>query len=77
MIEGRPVAKKSGHGGERAGAGRPKAARDDISVKIDRAVAAKAMYLARLRGQTLAEFLTEKVRPDIEREFQKSSQGAT
>ena len=69
-IEGQAVAKKTTtHGGERQGAGRPKTVRDDISVKIDRSVAAKAMYLARLKGLTLAEYLTEKVRPDVEREF--------
>jgi hypothetical protein len=75
--EGRAVAREKGHGGERVGAGRPRTLRDDISVKIDRTVAAKAMYLARLKGMTLAEYLTEKVRPDIEREFARSSQAPT
>ena len=75
MTEGRAVAQKVSHGGERSGAGRPKTIRDDISVKIDRGVAAKAMYLARLQGISLAEFLTAMVRPDVEKQFAKSSQG--
>ena len=73
ITEDSPVARNQ-QGVERPGRGRPKTARDDISVKMDRGVAAKAMYLARLKGMTLAEYLTEKVRPDVEREFAKSSQ---
>jgi hypothetical protein len=71
-IEGSPVA-RTGHGGEREGAGRPKSPRDDVSVKIDRAVVAKMQYVARLKGLTLAEFATETLRPIIDKEFARTS----
>ena len=72
MIEVGPMAKK--HGGERSGAGRPKGERDDIAVKIDRGVAARARFVAETRGLTLAEYLSEAIRPIVERDFSKASQ---
>jgi hypothetical protein len=66
--------KKPGqHGGQRRGAGRPKSDRDDVSVKLDRSVAARARFVAELRGVTLAEYLTEAVRPVVERDFARAA----
>jgi hypothetical protein len=73
VTEESPVARNQ-HGGVRPGqSGRPKTVRDDISVKMDRSVAAKAQYLARLKGMTLAEFISETVRGPVEREFAKAT----
>ena len=70
-----PMAKKSVRGGARPGAGRPKAeqVRDDMSVKMDRTIVARARFVAELRGITLAEYLTEVVRPIVARDFEQSS----
>jgi hypothetical protein len=66
--------KKPGqHGGQRPGAGRPKSDRDDVSVKLDRTVVARARFVAELRGVTLAEYLTEAVRPVVDRDFAKAA----
>jgi hypothetical protein len=66
------VAKKSNHGGRRPGAGRPaKSERDDVAVKLDRAIVAKCRYVAEVRGITLAEYLTEALKPVAERDFAK------
>lgn len=52
--------------------GRPKSSeRDDVSVKMDRTLAAKARQVAIRRGITVAEFITEVTRPTIEREYAK------
>ena len=47
------------HGGPRPGSGRPRSGRDDIAVKMDRAVVARARYVAEMRGVSLAEYLSE------------------
>jgi hypothetical protein len=60
------------HNGVRPGRGRPKTNRDNISVKMDRTLAAKAQCLARLKGITLAEFISESVRSKVERDFTKA-----
>jgi len=52
--------------------GRPKGKRterDDVSVKLDRAVASKAKILAGDRGITLAELLTEMLSPLVDRSY--------
>jgi hypothetical protein len=52
--------------------GRPKGKRterDDVSVKLDRAVASKAKILAGDRGITLAELLTEMLGPLIDKAY--------
>jgi hypothetical protein len=69
------VGADSGRGGKRPGAGRPKSSRDDISVKLDRTVAARARYVADLRGLTLAEYLTEAIRPIVDRDFDRAAGG--
>jgi hypothetical protein len=61
------------HGGKRPGAGRPKSERDDVTVKLDRGVVARARYVAEIRGVTLAEYLTEAVRPVVDRDFGKAA----
>lgn len=61
-------------GGKRPGAGRPKSVRDDVTVKMDRAVVARARFVADLRGLTLAEYLSEAVRPVVDRDFTKEAQ---
>jgi hypothetical protein len=52
--------------------GRPRSGRDDISVKFDRRVAARARFVAENRGLTLAEYLSEIVRPIVERDFEQT-----
>lgn len=73
LPEATRMAKSSGRGGSRPGAGRPKTDRDDMSVKMDRAIVARARFVAELRGITLAEYLTEAVRPIVEKDFEKAS----
>lgn len=56
--------------------GRPKSSeRDDIVVKMDRAVAAQARYVAETRGISMAEYLTEALRPIVARDFQHVAKG--
>lgn len=74
LLEEKPVSSKGSHGGKRGGAGRPKTDRDDVTVKMDRTVVARARYVADIRGMTLAEFLTEGVRPFVDREFAKATE---
>ena len=51
-------------------AGRPKKSeRNDISVKLDRAVVGKAKMVATHRGVSVAELLSEAVRPVIDRAY--------
>jgi hypothetical protein len=76
LAEGPIVARKSNHGGVRSGAGRPaKSQRDDVAVKVDRAVVAKCRYVAEVKGITLAEYLTELIRPVADKDFAKASKG--
>lgn len=65
------AAKSSGHGGKREGAGRPRSKRDDVAVKIDRTLVSMAKFVANRRGVTLAEFVTDMLRPGVEREWGK------
>lgn len=46
--------------------------RDDVAIKMDRIVAEKAKFIAKRRGVTLAEFVTESMRPIVDREFPKA-----
>ena len=71
--EERTVAKSTGHGGRRDGAGRPRSERRDIAVKMDRALVAKARFVAQCRGLTLAEYVTESLRPTVDKDFAKES----
>lgn len=68
-----PMAKISGRGGPRPGAGRPRTDRDDISVKMDRATVARARFVADVKGISLAEYLTEAARPVIQKDFEKAT----
>ena len=61
------------HGGKRPGAGRPKSDRDDMTVKMDRTIVARARFVADLRGQTLTEYLSEAVRPIVDRDFAQAA----
>ena len=57
-------------GGARAGAGRPKTStRDDVAVKLDRKLVEKARQVADLRGISLAEYLSEIARDQVDRDF--------
>jgi hypothetical protein len=60
-------------GGKRPGAGRPKSGRDDVTVKMDRAIVARARYVADVRGVTLTEYLSEAVRAIVDRDFGKAA----
>jgi hypothetical protein len=71
-FEGSVVA-KTRHGGDRSGAGRPRGDRDDVSVKLDRVVATRALFVAKSRGIPIAEYLTESVRATVDRDFDKAS----
>ncbi len=53
----------------------PTSERDDIVVKLDRAVAAQARYIAETRGISMAEYLTEALRPIAARDFQQVAKG--
>jgi hypothetical protein len=58
------------HGGARPGSGRPPSPpRKDQNVRIDRDIAAKAQYLAKLKGVTLATFLSDSLRGTIDAQF--------
>ena len=47
-----------------------KAKRDDRVAKIDRSVIDKAEFVALDRGQTLAEYLSEALRPVVDRDYE-------
>jgi hypothetical protein len=68
-VEEPEVAKIENRGGERPGAGRPRSDRDDVAVKFDRAVAARARYVAEMKGLSMAEYLTEAARATVDRDF--------
>lgn len=47
-----------------------KAKRDDRVVKVDRAVVTRAEFVALSRGQTLAEYISEALRPTVDRDYE-------
>ena len=49
----------------------PKSKRDDLTVKLERAIVKKANIIAQNRDIHTAEFLSELLRPLVEREWQK------
>jgi hypothetical protein len=49
----------------------PKMARNDLSVKIDAELVKKAKYVAIDRDTTLAEYLSEILRPAVEKDFKE------
>jgi len=53
----------------------PTSERDDIVVKMDRAVAADARWIAEKRAMSLAEYLTEALRPIVAKDFQQATKG--
>jgi hypothetical protein len=58
-------------------AGRPATStRDDVVVKIDRGIVAKARFVAENRKIPLAEYLTEALRSIVGRDFDKAARGA-
>jgi hypothetical protein len=58
-------------------AGRPATStRDDVVVKIDRGIVAKARYVADTRGIPLAEYLSEALRPVVGRDFDRTVRGS-
>jgi uncharacterized protein (DUF4415 family) len=64
VAELRPMAKKK--------MGRPKTSqRDDATARIDRAVLAKMQMVAKARNTTVAEYLTELVRSQVDRDLLK------
>ena len=52
-----------------AKAGRPSKGRDDVTVKIERALASKVKHLAVHRGVSVAEVLSELSRVPIDRAY--------
>ena len=54
--------------------GRPATStRDDVVVKIDKQLAAKARYIAATRSIPLAEYLTEITRSIVDRDFDRAT----
>jgi hypothetical protein len=53
----------------------PISKRDDIAVKLDRNVAADVRYLAEKSKMSLAEYLTEMIRPMVAQRFQQIRKG--
>ncbi len=49
--------------------GRPKSARDDVAVKIDRALANKAKRIADHRGMSVAELLSNYLQAPVDRGY--------
>lgn len=72
-LEAEDVVRKTGHGGERPGSGRPKSNRDDVTVKLDRSIAARAHFVAKARGMTLAEYLSEITKGVVDRDFDQEA----
>lgn len=62
-LAGNPMAKKK--------TGRPKSPRRDATAKIDVEVLRQAKHVALYDGVSLAEFLTEAVRPIVERRMRQ------
>jgi hypothetical protein len=58
LTVGREMAKKA-----------EKGKRDDVAVKLDRALAEKAKFVASRKRTTMAEYLSEMVRSSVERDF--------
>jgi hypothetical protein len=53
-------------------AGRPKSSdRQDVSIKFDKTLAGMARMIALGRGISMAEYLSEMARPNIERDYAK------
>lgn len=50
----------------------PKKSRDDKTVKIDRVLAAKAKLIAEANGISVAEYLSELLRPHIDKDWPKA-----
>ena len=44
-----------------------------MTVKMDRAIVARARFVADLRGLTLTEYLSEAIRPIVDRDFAKAA----
>ena len=49
-----------------------KPARDDKAVKISRDLAVKAKVIAETRGVSVAEYLSDLLRPPVERDFPRA-----
>jgi hypothetical protein len=68
LIQDERMARKA-RGGSREGSGRPKSERNDVAVKIDRAVASKAKAVAQHLGMSVAEVLSEVARRPIDQMY--------
>jgi hypothetical protein len=55
----------------KAGPGRPKGDRNDVSVKIDKRIVGMARYVALHQGKSIAELLSGILEGPIEREYVK------
>jgi hypothetical protein len=51
------------------GRGRPRAERDDVTVKLARGIVSRAKIVAAARGVTLAEYLSDLTRGPVDRDF--------
>jgi hypothetical protein len=51
------------------GRGRPRTERDDVTVKLDRAIVGKAKAVARHKGTTVAEMLSEILRVPVNKSY--------
>jgi hypothetical protein len=64
------VAKEPKHGGPRPGAGRPKSDSDNVAVKMNAGVVAEAKMVAASRKISLAEYLSETMRPIVRQDLE-------
>ncbi len=68
------MAERPKRGGKRPGAGRPKTSdRDDVTVKMDRNLVAKAKFLAEVASVPVAQIISEAARNTLERDFEKGA----
>ena len=51
------------------GRGRPKGNRDDLTVKLARAIVEEARFVVLDRGSTLAEYLSERLRESVHKDY--------
>jgi hypothetical protein len=69
MAGGSTVAEKPKHGGPRKGSGRPKSERKDGTARVDIQILGQAQMVAKRRGISLAEYLSDLLRGPVDRDF--------
>lgn len=70
LVQDQTMPKKK-HGGTREGAGRPPTGRDDVAVKIDRALASQARAVAQYLGIPVGQVMTEAAATSLAKMYAK------